>query len=71
MSTTHAPIAGQTPPDAHLRSDPIEMPALSIDGVSHSYGARRALKDIGFTIAPASFTALLGLNGAAAIFSNR
>jgi len=71
MSATDAPIAGQTPPDVHLGSDPTEMPALSIDGVSHSYGARRALKDIGFTIAPASFTALLGLNGAAAIFSNR
>ncbi|HMH60755.1 MAG TPA: ATP-binding cassette domain-containing protein, partial [Bradyrhizobium sp.] len=40
------------------------MPALSIDGVSHSYGARRALIDINFTVAPASFTALLGLNGA-------
>ena len=40
------------------------MPALSIDGVSHSYGARQALIDIGFTVAPASFTALLGLNGA-------
>jgi ABC-2 type transport system ATP-binding protein len=42
----------------------LEMPALSIAGVSHSYGARRALADIGFTVAPASFTALLGLNGA-------
>ena len=40
------------------------MPALSIDGVSHSYGPRRALVDISFTVAPASFTALLGLNGA-------
>src|SRR5256885_14738830 len=40
------------------------MPALSIDGVSHSYGARQALIDIGFSVAPASFTALLGLNGA-------
>ena len=40
------------------------MPALSIDGVSRSYGARRALIDINFSVAPASFTALLGLNGA-------
>ena len=39
-------------------------PALSIEGVSHSYGARRALEDVTFTVAPASFTALLGLNGA-------
>jgi ABC-2 type transport system ATP-binding protein len=37
---------------------------LAIVGVSHSYGARRALTDIDFTVAPASFTALLGLNGA-------
>jgi ABC-2 type transport system ATP-binding protein len=40
------------------------MPALSIDGVSHSYGPRRALADISFTVSAASFTALLGLNGA-------
>jgi ABC-2 type transport system ATP-binding protein len=40
------------------------MPALSIGNVSHSYGARRALIDVDFTVAPASFTALLGLNGA-------
>ena len=39
-------------------------PALSIESVSHSYGARRALIDVEFTVAPASFTALLGLNGA-------
>src|SRR4030081_1768990 len=38
--------------------------ALAIEGVSHSYGARRALDDVSFTIAAASFTALLGLNGA-------
>jgi len=38
--------------------------ALTIDGVSHSYGARRALDNVSFTVAPASFTALLGLNGA-------
>ena len=64
MTATDAPIAGQIPPDSRRRSDPVEMPALSIDGVSHSYGARRALIDINFTVAPASFTALLGLNGA-------
>ena len=40
------------------------MPALSIAGVSHSYGPRRALIDVSFDVAPASFTALLGLNGA-------
>ena len=64
MTATDAPIAGQIPPDSRRRSDPVEMPALSIDGVSHCYGARRALIDINFAVAPASFTALLGLNGA-------
>ncbi|WP_414644833.1 ABC transporter ATP-binding protein [Bradyrhizobium sp.] len=39
-------------------------PALSISGVSHSYGTRRALADVSFDVPPASFTALLGLNGA-------
>src|ERR1700716_42012 len=38
--------------------------ALAIEGVSHSYGARRALDDVSFTIAPASCPALRGLNGA-------
>ena len=38
--------------------------ALAIEGVSHCYGARRALDNVSFTVAPASFTALLGLNGA-------
>jgi len=64
MTATDAPIAGQSQPDSRRRDDPLEVPALSIDGVSHSYGARRALVDISFAVAPASFTALLGLNGA-------
>lgn len=38
--------------------------ALSIEAVSHSYGARRALDGVSFDVAPATFTALLGLNGA-------
>lgn len=40
------------------------MPALAVEGVSHFYGARKALDDVSFTIAPARFVALLGLNGA-------
>jgi len=62
--TVSPSTAGQLPPDAHPRRDPATMPALSIDGVSHSYGPRRALIDVSFAVAPASFTALLGLNGA-------
>jgi ABC-2 type transport system ATP-binding protein len=38
--------------------------ALDVSGVSHSYGDRRALTDVSFSIAPANFTVLLGLNGA-------
>jgi ABC-2 type transport system ATP-binding protein len=38
--------------------------ALSVEGVSHSYGARRALDGVTFAVQPASFTVLLGLNGA-------
>jgi len=40
------------------------VPALAIDGISHSYGTRRALDNVSFDVQPASFTALLGLNGA-------
>jgi ABC-2 type transport system ATP-binding protein len=38
--------------------------ALSVEKVSHAYGARIALANVSFDIAPASFTVLLGLNGA-------
>ncbi|MBR0754792.1 ATP-binding cassette domain-containing protein [Bradyrhizobium jicamae] len=57
-----------TVPDAHIVSQtaPVAaaLPALAIGHVSHSYGPRRALIDVDFSVAPASFTALLGLNGA-------
>jgi ABC-2 type transport system ATP-binding protein len=62
MTPFPAPAVSQPPPDS--RPGSVAMPALSIDGVSHSYGSRLALADVGFTVAPASFTALLGLNGA-------
>ncbi len=38
--------------------------ALEIAGVSYSYGKRKALDDVSFSVAPGSFTVLLGLNGA-------
>lgn len=40
------------------------MAALDVASVSHSYGSKRALDNVSFSIAPASFTVLLGLNGA-------
>jgi ABC-2 type transport system ATP-binding protein len=38
--------------------------ALDVAAVSHSYGPKRALNDVSFSLAPSSFTVLLGLNGA-------
>src|ERR1700754_4892617 len=37
--------------------------ALAVKDVSYSYGARRALSEVTFTIAPATFAVLRGLNG--------
>ena len=65
MTTSDASSAVASPvPGKPVGRDTAAPPALSISGVSHSYGARRALIDVDFTVAPASFTALLGLNGA-------
>ncbi|MER8406173.1 ATP-binding cassette domain-containing protein [Mesorhizobium sp. M1307] len=41
-----------------------EVAALDVAGISHSYGPKRALHDVSFSIAPGTFTVLLGLNGA-------
>lgn len=38
--------------------------ALEVAGVTHFYGKRRALDNVSFTVAPGTFTVLLGLNGA-------
>ena len=38
--------------------------ALSVEHVSHAYGARKALDDVSFAVAPGTFAVLLGLNGA-------
>ncbi len=63
MTAANASSASPAP-DPRLGHDPAAIPALAIGDVSHSYGPRHALIDINFTVAPASFTALLGLNGA-------
>jgi ABC-2 type transport system ATP-binding protein len=64
MTAINAHSSGPAAPDTRPRNDPAAISALSIEGVSHSYGTRRALIDVNFAVAPASFTALLGLNGA-------
>jgi ABC-2 type transport system ATP-binding protein len=65
MTPTEAPAAiAEADPNSTDRRDAAAPPALSVSGVSHAYGARRALIDVDFDVAPASFTALLGLNGA-------
>lgn len=71
MTATDALSAGQNTQDILSRPEAVEMPALSIDGVSHSYGTRQALIDIGFIVAPASFTALLGLTAPARALCSR
>ncbi len=42
----------------------VVAPALEVVGLSHSYGARKALDNVSFSVARGSFTVLLGLNGA-------
>jgi ABC-2 type transport system ATP-binding protein len=39
-------------------------PALAVHGLTHSFGARVVLRDVGFDVAPGAFTVLLGPNGA-------
>jgi ABC-2 type transport system ATP-binding protein len=39
-------------------------PALVVEALSHKFGARVALDDVSFAIAPGQFTILLGQNGA-------
>lgn len=41
-----------------------DSPALVIEGVSHAFGARKALTDVSLTVPRGRFTVLLGLNGA-------
>jgi ABC-2 type transport system ATP-binding protein len=40
------------------------MSALSVEGVSHAFGVRKALQDVSFTVPRGAFAVLLGLNGA-------
>jgi len=39
-------------------------PALEVEGLSHSFGERKALDGVSFAVRPGAFTVLLGQNGA-------
>ena len=58
VTTIVDPVA-RIPHDA-----PPIVPAIAVHGVSHSFGARKALQDVSLTVPASRFTALLGLNGA-------
>jgi ABC-2 type transport system ATP-binding protein len=47
-----------------LLSPGVLSPALAVNGVTHAYGARKALDDVSLVVPQSRFTALLGLNGA-------
>jgi len=47
-----------------VESSKTTVNALSVENVSHAYGARIALHKASLAVAPASFSVLLGLNGA-------
>ncbi|KRE15796.1 ABC transporter ATP-binding protein [Bosea sp. Root381] len=47
-----------------MSPDAEEPLALSVAGVSHAFGERRALADVSLAVPAGSFTVLLGLNGA-------
>ncbi|HEY3846911.1 MAG TPA: ABC transporter ATP-binding protein [Acetobacteraceae bacterium] len=52
-------------PPVATELDPVPMvPAIAVHGVSHAYGARKALDNVSLTVPAARFVALLGLNGA-------
>jgi ABC-2 type transport system ATP-binding protein len=59
-------MAALSEPAAETRRPPVaaDVPALSVEQVSHTFGKVKALDDVSFTILPGSFTVLLGPNGA-------
>jgi ABC-2 type transport system ATP-binding protein len=47
-----------------MLAGPVGDAALAVERLSHAYGARKALQEVSFSIAPGDFTVLLGPNGA-------
>jgi ABC-2 type transport system ATP-binding protein len=58
-------MSSSTPdPEATSNRGASPPAALVVVGASHSYGKRKALENVGFSVAQGSFSVLLGLNGA-------
>jgi ABC-2 type transport system ATP-binding protein len=58
-------MSSSTPdPDAASERGASPPAALEVAGASHSYGKRKALDNVGFSVSQGSFSVLLGLNGA-------
>lgn len=47
-----------------MSEDSADAAALSVQGLGHNFGQRRALDDVSFTVKAGDFTVLLGQNGA-------
>src|ERR1700731_3226534 len=58
MTSSTPELEATSNPSASLHA------ALEVAGVSHRYGRRKALENVGFSVAQGSFGVLLGLNGA-------
>jgi ABC-2 type transport system ATP-binding protein len=63
MSGQSASLSTPLPEPAAAPRGPGEA-ALAVADLSHAFGTREVLRQVGFTILPGEFTVLLGLNGA-------
>ncbi|MFV3076097.1 ABC transporter ATP-binding protein [Niveispirillum fermenti] len=62
--TGHGPHGRPPPLDAASpHHPPVALPALSLDKVTHHYGAKRALDDVSVSIAPGEIVCLVGPSG--------
>lgn len=66
LHTPSAPTAGDAAAPTAAKAATAEMAqsALEIAGVSHSFGANQALKDVSLSVPRGAMVVLLGLNGA-------
>jgi branched-chain amino acid transport system ATP-binding protein len=61
MSTTSAAAAGSPGPETGLRTD---VETLTVENVTVTFGAIKALSDVSFTVRPGTVHAVIGPNGA-------